>query len=104
MRLHWRRSSKSLACVAQHGLHTIRTACKTAEQHLPVSCRLAGSDCATGRTPQVDTKFVIEAANGPTTPEGDKVLRDRGIVVLPDIYTNAGAAQPPSPTLPPLPP
>ncbi|KAI8464925.1 MAG: glutamate dehydrogenase [Monoraphidium minutum] len=35
-------------------------------------------------------KFVVEAANGPTTPEGDFILRDRGIVVLPDIYTNAG--------------
>ena len=39
---------------------------------------------------QVDTKYVIEAANGPTTPEGDKVLRERGITVLPDIYTNGG--------------
>lgn len=49
--------------------------------------------CQTGTEgAQVDTKFVIEAANGPTTPEGDKVLRDRGIVVLPDIYTNAGVS------------
>ncbi|GBG00463.1 glutamate dehydrogenase, partial [Raphidocelis subcapitata] len=38
----------------------------------------------------VQAKFVVEAANGPTTPEGDAVLRDRGIIVLPDIYTNAG--------------
>eukprot|EP01025_Chloroclados_australasicus_P021878 TRINITY_DN22820_c0_g1_i10.p2 TRINITY_DN22820_c0_g1~~TRINITY_DN22820_c0_g1_i10.p2 ORF type:complete len:482 (-),score=75.09 TRINITY_DN22820_c0_g1_i10:1148-2515(-) len=33
---------------------------------------------------------VVEAANGPTTPDGDQILRDRGIDVLPDIYTNAG--------------
>lgn len=39
---------------------------------------------------KVDAKIVIEAANGPTTPEGDKILRDRGITVLPDIYTNGG--------------
>lgn len=39
---------------------------------------------------KVQARYVAEAANGPTTPEGDKVLRDRGIVVLPDIYTNAG--------------
>lgn len=36
---------------------------------------------------KINAKFVVEAANGPTTPEGDKILRDRGIVVLPDIYT-----------------
>ncbi len=35
-------------------------------------------------------KFVVEAANGPTTPKADMILRDRGITVLPDIYTNAG--------------
>ena len=33
---------------------------------------------------------VVEAANGPTTPAGDEVLRQRGIVALPDIYTNGG--------------
>ncbi|BDA50123.1 Glutamate dehydrogenase [Coccomyxa sp. Obi] len=39
---------------------------------------------------QVDAKYVVEAANGPTTPEGDKILRERDIIVLPDIYTNGG--------------
>lgn len=38
----------------------------------------------------LDCRFVVEAANGPTTPEGDQALRDRGIVVLPDILTNGG--------------
>ena len=35
-------------------------------------------------------KFVVEGANGPTTPEGDAVLAEKGIVVLPDILANAG--------------
>ncbi len=35
-------------------------------------------------------KFVIEGANGPTTPEGDAVLAEKGIVVLPDILANTG--------------
>lgn len=35
-------------------------------------------------------KFVIEGANGPTTPEGDAVLAEKGVVVLPDILANAG--------------
>ena len=39
---------------------------------------------------QLDCKFVVEAANGPTTPDGDAKLRERGITVLPDIYTNGG--------------
>lgn len=38
----------------------------------------------------VQCKYVVEAANGPTTPPGDKVLRDKGITVLPDIFVNAG--------------
>eukprot|EP00884_Botryococcus_braunii_P009024 jgi/Botrbrau1/18122/Bobra.53_1s0001.1 len=38
----------------------------------------------------VECRFVVEAANGPTTPEGDAILRERGIIVLPDIYTNGG--------------
>jgi glutamate dehydrogenase (NAD(P)+) len=39
---------------------------------------------------KVQCSLVVEAANGPTTPEGDEVLRQRGITVLPDIYANAG--------------
>lgn len=34
--------------------------------------------------------LVVEAANNPTTPAGDKILRSRGIPVLPDILANAG--------------
>lgn len=33
---------------------------------------------------------VVEAANEPTTPDGDEVLNKRGIAVIPDIYANAG--------------
>lgn len=33
---------------------------------------------------------IVEAANGPTTPEADRILEDRGIVVVPDILANAG--------------
>ena len=39
---------------------------------------------------QVRAKLVVEAANGPTAFEADEILRDRGIVVLPDLYVNAG--------------
>lgn len=39
---------------------------------------------------QVRARFVVEAANGPTTPTADRILGDRGIPVLPDILVNAG--------------
>jgi len=39
---------------------------------------------------KLSTKVVVEAANGPTTPDADPVLDQRGIVVVPDILANAG--------------
>lgn len=36
-------------------------------------------------------QFLAEAANGPTTPEADLILRERDIPVLPDIYASGGA-------------
>jgi glutamate dehydrogenase (NAD(P)+) len=39
---------------------------------------------------RVKAQFVAEAANGPTTPEADEILRERGVLVLPDILCNAG--------------
>jgi glutamate dehydrogenase (NAD(P)+) len=33
---------------------------------------------------------LVEGANGPTTPEADRIFRERGIVVIPDIMANAG--------------
>lgn len=38
----------------------------------------------------VKAKIVAEAANGPTTPEADRNLASRGIVVIPDVLANAG--------------
>ncbi|MBN9494271.1 glutamate dehydrogenase [bacterium] len=39
---------------------------------------------------QVRARYVVEAANHPVTPEGDAILAERGIQVLPDILVNAG--------------
>jgi glutamate dehydrogenase/leucine dehydrogenase len=39
---------------------------------------------------KLDTKLIVEAANGPTTPEADTILAERGIPVVPDILANSG--------------
>jgi glutamate dehydrogenase (NAD(P)+) len=45
----------------------------------------------TGRNAsQVKARLIIEAANGPTTPDADRIFHDRGITVVPDILANAG--------------
>lgn len=38
----------------------------------------------------VQAKLIIELANGPTTPEADEILSEKGVVVCPDILSNAG--------------
>ncbi|MDP3770168.1 MAG: Glu/Leu/Phe/Val dehydrogenase [bacterium] len=38
---------------------------------------------------RVGARIIAEGANGPTTPEADKILEDKGIFVLPDIYANS---------------
>jgi glutamate dehydrogenase (NAD(P)+) len=43
-----------------------------------------------GNAADVKARFVVEGANGPTTPDGDKILEDRGVVVVPDILANSG--------------
>ena len=40
--------------------------------------------------PRVKAKVIVEAANGPTTPEADEMLNENGVTVVPDILANAG--------------
>jgi glutamate dehydrogenase (NAD(P)+) len=42
------------------------------------------------RAQTINTRIVVEGANGPTTPAADDILRDRGILVVPDVLANAG--------------
>jgi len=42
------------------------------------------------RAKSISTRLVVEGANGPTTPQADDILHDRGITVVPDVIANAG--------------
>jgi len=39
---------------------------------------------------KVKAKLIVDGANGPTTPDADRIFNERGIVVIPDIMANAG--------------
>ncbi|MBX3095388.1 MAG: Glu/Leu/Phe/Val dehydrogenase [Fimbriimonadaceae bacterium] len=39
---------------------------------------------------KIKAKLVVEGANGPTTPEADRILGDKGVMIVPDILANAG--------------
>jgi glutamate dehydrogenase (NAD(P)+) len=43
-----------------------------------------------GNADRVQAFFVVEGANGPTTPDADAILEDRNVLVVPDVLANAG--------------
>jgi glutamate dehydrogenase (NAD(P)+) len=67
----------------------------TNEELLELDCDIlvlaAREDQVTGENaPRVRARMLVEGANGPTSLEADRILRERGIPVLPDVLTNAG--------------
>lgn len=61
--------------------------------HLEVDVLIpaALADSITESTAQdVKAKIVVEGANAPTTPKGDEILQDNGVLVVPDILANSG--------------
>lgn len=54
-------------------------------------CALQGQ-LTEGNAPRVRARYVVEGANGPTTPEAERVLLDKGVFIVPDIVANVGGA------------
>ncbi len=67
----------------------------TNEEILELPCEVlipAALECQlhAGNADSVQARIVAEGANGPTMPEADAILYDRGVLLLPDIFANAG--------------
>jgi glutamate dehydrogenase (NAD(P)+) len=67
----------------------------TNEEVLTVPCDVLAPSAVentvnSGVAAKIKAKIIAEGANGPTTPRADEMLRDRGVVLLPDILANAG--------------
>ncbi len=43
-----------------------------------------------GNADRINTKLIVEAANGPVTAGADEILRKKGVIIMPDMYANAG--------------
>ena len=67
----------------------------TCAETLEVACDVlipaaVENQLTTANAERIQARLIVEAANGPTTPEADAALRARGIRLVPDILANAG--------------
>jgi glutamate dehydrogenase/leucine dehydrogenase len=67
----------------------------TPEELLALECEILipaalESSIAAENAPSVHARIVAEAANGPVTPEADRILDEKGVFLIPDILCNAG--------------
>jgi len=67
----------------------------TNEDLLELPCEILVPSALEGQitgknAPRVKARIIVEGANGPTTPEADRILRDQKVLVVPDILANAG--------------
>ncbi len=71
------------------------TTIKTREDWVSLDCDILvpaalESQIHSGNAGSIKAKIIAEAANGPVTADAEQILSDKGIIVLPDMYLNAG--------------
>lgn len=97
----YRRSGLPLAAVAEHKAHSGTVADfpeadrVTNAELLELPCDILvpaalNTQITARNADRIRARIIGEAANGPTTPEADAILYDRGIFVIPDILAGAG--------------
>jgi len=67
----------------------------TNEELLGIDCEIlvpaaVGGVLHAGNAGRVRARLVVEGANGPTTPQAERILAERGVTVAPDVLANAG--------------
>ncbi len=86
--IEWKRANKTVATYP-HGSKISNEDLLELDVDILVPAALEGV-ITEDNAPRVKAKIIAEAANGPTTPEADKILWDKKQFVIPDIVANAG--------------
>jgi glutamate dehydrogenase (NAD(P)+) len=73
------------------GVRDVPTPAETLEFDCDILVPAALEDQITAENaPRIKARIVAEGANGPVSSDGERILRDRGVFLIPDIYLNAG--------------
>lgn len=73
------------------GAKNIKPTEKALEMNCDILIPAALENQVTGtNAPKIRAKIIVEAANGPLTPEAEEILLKKGVLIIPDLYANAG--------------
>ena len=85
----WRETTGSIKCFPDATTVDDARACLELDCDILVPAALQNQITAENAG-RIKAPLIAEGANGPTTSAGDAILRERGKVIIPDIYANAG--------------
>jgi glutamate dehydrogenase (NAD(P)+) len=88
--ISWKQKKKALKDYGSSNLRVI-----TNEELLSTECDIlipaaTENQIFSGNADIINSKIILEGANSPTTSQADKILNEKGIIVIPDILSNAG--------------